>query len=72
MAAQNLTIFVAPQNLLAELDRYICLIGDSNEEDSKFVTSSSLVELSSLLKGHDLDWLYVENALLQYGIFTIG
>jgi len=51
--------------------RYICLIRGESDDTNRYLADDSLVEMSKELVDHQIDWVFVENALHETGIFSI-
>jgi hypothetical protein len=69
MKANEITIFIAAPHIAKAIHgRYVCLIRSG--EDQRWITDRSLVELSKELVSEEIDWPFVEDALIESGFWT--
>jgi hypothetical protein len=70
MSSYEMTIFIAPPEVAKVTGRYICLQRGKDDADNRYLAEDSLVELAKLLP-HLKDWGFIENALIEKGIFSM-
>jgi hypothetical protein len=71
MAKSDITIFVSPPAVAKTAGRYICLIEEESGEPKTYLADNSLVALARELGDKIDDWAYVENELIENGVFRL-
>jgi hypothetical protein len=72
MAKFDITIFVSPPPVAKVAGRYICLIEGESGDPETYLADDSLVNLARELGDKVDDWAFVENALIENGIFRLS
>jgi hypothetical protein len=66
-----ITIFVAPSEIAKLIrGRYVCLVRVDGKE--RWFTDDSLVSLSGELSAYELDWPFIEKALLENNAWRLS
>lgn len=65
----NITIFIVPPSVAKTVGRYVCLMR-STQDNERWIAEDSLVSSAKELNDDELDWTFIENALLKEGIWS--